>query len=138
MMVNNVFECTLHNNFLEYQQVVTYICNIVYVLCESIKKRKKISKFIYISIRNGEIFGNPFFFVTFFKILIEVGNSTQVFSGGRTTRSIVLCVCFVDCFLSFCPVFPLAIVLSVLPPLWIMIAPLVSLNSSVNYRHPDC
>jgi hypothetical protein len=80
------------------------------------KKEKKISKFIHISIRNCEIFGNPFFFVTFFKILIEVGNSTQIFSGGRITRSIVLCASFVDCFCSFVLFFYLAIVLSILPP----------------------
>ena len=28
---------------------------------------------------------------------------TQVFSGVRVTRSLILCVCFVDRCLSFCP-----------------------------------
>ena len=30
-------------------------------------------------------------------------SSTPVFSGVRVTRSLVLCVCFVDRYLSFCP-----------------------------------
>ena len=30
-------------------------------------------------------------------------SSPPVFSGVRVTRSLVLCVCFVDCCLSFCP-----------------------------------
>ena len=30
-------------------------------------------------------------------------SSPPVFSGGRVTRSLVLCVCFVDRCLSFCP-----------------------------------
>ena len=38
---------------------------------------------------------------------------TPSFSGIRFTRSYVLCVCFVDHYLSFCPLF-LDIVLSVL------------------------
>jgi hypothetical protein len=38
---------------------------------------------------------------------------TPVFSGVRVTRSLALCVCFVDRYLSFCPFF-LVIVLSVL------------------------
>ena len=37
-----------------------------------------------------------------------------VFSGVRVTRTLVLCVCFVDQFLSFCPFFYLVSVLSVL------------------------
>ena len=40
-------------------------------------------------------------------------SSPPVFSGVRVTRSLVLCVCFVDSSLSFC-LFLLAIVLSVL------------------------
>ena len=40
-------------------------------------------------------------------------SSPPVFSGVRVTRSLVLCVCFVDRWLSFC-IFLLAIVLSVL------------------------
>jgi hypothetical protein len=39
-------------------------------------------------------------------------SSSTVFSGDRVTRSLVLCVCFVDRCLSFCPF--MAIVLSVL------------------------
>jgi hypothetical protein len=31
---------------------------------------------------------------------------TPVFSGVRVTRSLVLCVCFVDRYLSFCPFSP--------------------------------
>jgi hypothetical protein len=42
-------------------------------------------------------------------------SSPPVFSGVRVTRSLVLCVCFVDPCLSFCA-FRLAIVLSVLLP----------------------
>jgi len=43
-------------------------------------------------------------------------SSLPVFSGVRVTRSLVLCVCFVDRCLSFCPfvLFCLVIVLSVL------------------------
>ena len=39
-------------------------------------------------------------------------NYPTIFSGVRVTRSLVLCVCFVDLCLSFCS-FSLAIVLSV-------------------------
>ena len=45
---------------------------------------------------------------------------TRVFSGIRVTRSLVLCVCFVDRCLSFCTFF--AIMLSVL----------------LRYTEPDC
>ena len=41
-------------------------------------------------------------------------SSSQVFNGVRATRSLILCVCFVDRCLSFCTWFFLAIVLSVL------------------------
>ena len=47
-------------------------------------------------------------------ILPEHPSSPPVFSGVRVTRSLVLCVCFVDRCLSFCPFFLLAIELSVL------------------------
>ena len=40
-------------------------------------------------------------------------SSPQEISGVHVTKSLVLCICFVDCCLSFCP-FLLAIVLSVL------------------------
>ena len=46
--------------------------------------------------------------------LTEHLRSPPVFSGVRVTRSLVLYVCFVDCCLSFCTFFLLAIVLSVL------------------------
>jgi hypothetical protein len=46
-------------------------------------------------------------------ILPEQIKSPPVLSGVRVTRSLVLCVCFVDRYFSFCS-FPLAIVLSVL------------------------
>jgi len=42
----------------------------------------------------------------------EIFSSPPVFSGVRVTRSLVLCVCFVDRCLSFC-LYLLAIVLSV-------------------------
>ena len=45
--------------------------------------------------------------------LSEKRSSSPVFSGIRVTRSLVVCVCFVDRCLSFCN-FLLAIVLSVL------------------------
>ena len=35
--------------------------------------------------------------------LPEYMSSTPIFSGVRVTRSLVLCVCFVDRCLSFCP-----------------------------------
>jgi hypothetical protein len=43
----------------------------------------------------------------------EHRRSTPIFSGIRVTRSLVLCVCFLDRYLSICP-FLGAIVLSVL------------------------
>ena len=51
-------------------------------------------------------------------------------SGVRVTRSLVLCVCFVDRYLSFCSFVLLVIVLSVLLRYTILITPLVSPNSS--------
>ena len=45
--------------------------------------------------------------------LLEHLSSPLVFSGVRVTRSLVLCVCFVDRCLSFCTFFLLAIVLYV-------------------------
>jgi hypothetical protein len=55
-------------------------------------------------------------------------NSPPVFSGVRDTRSLVLCVCFVDRF--FFPFFFLAIVLSVLLQLKDSDYTLVSSHSS--------
>ena len=55
---------------------------------------------------------------------------TPVFSGVRVIRSLVLCVCFVDCCLSFCPFsFGHCVVLFFFY-LRILITPLVSSNSS--------
>jgi hypothetical protein len=47
-------------------------------------------------------------------LLAFLRSVTMVFSGVRVTRSLVLCVCFVDRCLSICTFFLLAIVLSVL------------------------
>ena len=56
-------------------------------------------------------------------------SSPLVISGVRVTRSVVLHVCFVDRYLSFCT-FSLAIALSVLLRyIWILITPLISSNS---------
>ena len=55
--------------------------------------------------------------------------SPLVFSGVRVTQSLVLCVCFVDCCLSFF-FWPLCCLS--LFNLQILIAPLVSSNSSSN------
>jgi hypothetical protein len=46
--------------------------------------------------------------------LLTLPQFTPVFSGVRVTRSLILCACFVDRCLPFCPFFLLAIVLSVL------------------------
>ena len=69
--------------------------------------------------------------------LSEVHEFTMVFSGVRVTRSLVLCVMFVDHCLSFC-IFILAIVLSVL--LWLTDSdyPLVSSNSSYSELYVQC
>ena len=61
---------------------------------------------------------------------------TSVFSGVRATRSLVLCVCFVDRCLFFC-LFLLAIVLSVLRFTDVDYLPLISSNSSYS-RHVPC
>jgi len=56
-------------------------------------------------------------------------SSHPVFSGVRVTRSLVLCVCFVDRWLSFCAFFwPLYCLFFF--DLWILITPFVSSNSS--------
>ena len=55
-------------------------------------------------------------------------SSPPVFSGVRVTRSLVICVCFVDRCLSFCPFFlPLCCLFFF--ELGILITPLVSSNS---------
>ena len=61
------------------------------------------------------------------RLLIEHLNSPRVFSGVRVTRSLVLCVCFVDRCLSF---FFLPLCCLSIFDLRILIAPLVSSNSS--------
>jgi hypothetical protein len=61
-------------------------------------------------------------------------SSPPVFSGVRVTRSLVLCVCFVDRCLAFCTLF-LAIVLSVLLRFTDSdYLPLVSSNSSLSKK----
>ena len=57
---------------------------------------------------------------------------TPGFSGVHVTRSLVLCVCFVDRRLSFCT-FSFAIVLSVLLQYTDSDSPLISSNSSCSY-----
>jgi hypothetical protein len=69
--------------------------------------------------------------------LSEVHEFTMVFSGVRVTRSLVLCVMFVDHCLSFC-IFILAIVLSVLLRLTDSDYPLVSSNSSYSELYVQC
>ena len=61
--------------------------------------------------------------------LSELLSSPQVFSGVRVTRALVLCVCFVDCCLSFLSFFfwPLCCLFF---DLRILITPLVSSKSS--------
>jgi hypothetical protein len=59
-------------------------------------------------------------------------SSPPVFSGVRVTRSLVLCVCFVDRCLSFCP-FSFGHCLFFFD-LRIQITPLVSSNSSCRYN----
>ena len=65
-------------------------------------------------------------------------SSPPVFSGVCDTRSLVLCVCFVDRCLSFCNfAFLLAIVLSVLRYTDSDYLPLVSSNSSYSSSDND-
>jgi len=58
-------------------------------------------------------------------------SSPLVFGGVRVTRSLVLCVCFVDRCLSFCT-FILPLCCLFFFDLQIMITPLVSSNSSLS------
>jgi len=58
-------------------------------------------------------------------------SSPPVFSGVRVTRSLVLCVCFVDLCLSPCPVFFWPLCCLFFFDLRVLIIPLVSSNSSV-------
>ena len=55
----------------------------------------------------------------------------QIFSGVRVTRSLVLCVCFVDRCLSF---FPWSSCCLSFFDLWILVTLLISSNSSCNKR----
>ena len=55
--------------------------------------------------------------------------SHPVFSGVRVTRSLVLCVCFVDRCLSFCPLFFWPLCCLSFFDWWIPITPLVSSDS---------
>ena len=62
-------------------------------------------------------------------ILPQYPSPPPVFSGVRVTRSVVLCVCFVDRCLSFCTFFwPLFCLFFF--DIRILITPLVSLSSS--------
>ena len=67
--------------------------------------------------------------------LLTLTEHPSSLSGVRVTRSLGVCVCFVDRCLSFFVVFALAIVLSVLLrfTLRILITPLVSSNYSSNH-----
>jgi hypothetical protein len=69
-----------------------------------------------------KLFGFPLF-----RLLVYI---MKVISGVRVTRSLVLCVCFVDRCLSLCPFFLLIIVLSVLRCTDSDYLPLVSSDSS--------
>ena len=60
-------------------------------------------------------------------------SSPPVFSGVRVTRSFVLYVCFVDRWLSFCT-FSLAVLCFLFFDIRILIAPLVSSNSSYSCK----
>ena len=64
--------------------------------------------------------------------LPEHVSSPTVLSGVRVTRSLILCVCFVDRCLSFV-IFRLAIVLSVLPRYAVYDYPFVILKLLFNY-----
>ena len=57
-------------------------------------------------------------------------SSPPGFRGVRVTRSLVLCVCFVDCCLSFCTFSFGHCVVRYFFDIWILITPLVSSNSS--------
>jgi hypothetical protein len=59
--------------------------------------------------------------------LLEHPSSPPVFSGVHVTQSLVLCLCFVDCCLSFV-LWPLCCLFFF--DLWILITPLVSSHSS--------
>ena len=59
--------------------------------------------------------------------------SPPVFSGVHVTRSLVLCVCFVDRCLSFCPFFSWPLCCLFFFDLQILVIPLVFSNSSNRY-----
>jgi hypothetical protein len=62
-------------------------------------------------------------------------SSPPVFSGFRVTPSLVLYVCFVDRCLFFC-IFPFGHCVVYFFDIWILIAPLVSSNSSCELYNP--
>ena len=68
-------------------------------------------------------------------ILPEHLNSPTVFSGIRVMRSLVLCVCFVDRCLSYCPFFLWPLCYLFFFDIRILVSPLVSSNSS--FYAPD-
>jgi hypothetical protein len=63
-------------------------------------------------------------------IIPEHMSAPQVFSGVRVTRSLVLCVCFVDRCLSFCTFSFSPLCCLFVFDIRILITPLVSSNSS--------
>jgi len=68
--------------------------------------------------------------------LLNLPEFTPVFSGVRVTRSLVLCVCFVDHCLPFCTFFFWSLCCLFLFDIRILITPLVSSNFS--YSNHDC
>ena len=78
-----------------------------------------LQKFGFVSVRSWQVLLKYFIYKNLALVEQELFtrpehlNSSPVFSGICATRSLVLCVCFVDRCLSFCP-FLFAIVLSVL------------------------
>ena len=58
---------------------------------------------------------------------------SPVFSGVRVTRTLVLCVCFVDRCLSFCTFFFWLLCCMFFFDLQILITPLISANSTYDY-----
>ena len=65
-------------------------------------------------------------------------SSPPVFSWIRVTRSLVLCVCFVDRCLPFCTFFLWPLCCLFFFDIRILITPLVSSNSSYNYLCNQC
>jgi hypothetical protein len=60
-------------------------------------------------------------------------SSPPVFSGVRVTRSLVLCVCFVDRCLSFCTFFYHCVVCSLISGFWLPFDIFKLFNNIINY-----